>query len=160
MTRYAANTEVPAEKSRMEIETTLRRYGADSFMYGWDDEKAAVRFRAHDKFVAFVLPLPDRKDHSITHVKYANRNWETKRTDAQQGAEYEQRIRQRWRALALVIKAKLEAVETGITTFEDEFMAHLLLPDGQTVGEWFKPQLEEIYAKGLMPKRLLALTAG
>jgi hypothetical protein len=35
--KYAANTEVSAEKSRAEIETVLRRYGATGFMYGWDE---------------------------------------------------------------------------------------------------------------------------
>jgi hypothetical protein len=33
MTRYAADTSVSVEKSRMEIERTLARYGADAFAY-------------------------------------------------------------------------------------------------------------------------------
>ena len=36
MTKYAATTDVPAEKSRAEIEATLRRYGATGFAYGWE----------------------------------------------------------------------------------------------------------------------------
>ena len=31
MSKYASGTDVPAEKSRMEIERTLTRYGADEF---------------------------------------------------------------------------------------------------------------------------------
>ena len=40
MGRYAANTEVGSERSRAEIERTLTRYGATSFMYGWDQAGA------------------------------------------------------------------------------------------------------------------------
>jgi hypothetical protein len=54
-----------------------------------------------------------------------------------------------------VIKAKLEAVAAGITTIEDEFLAHTVLPDGSTFGEWAKPQLEEAYRLGSMPTHLL-----
>lgn len=68
--------------------------------------------------------------------------------------------RQRWRALALVIKAKLEAVETGIVSFEQEFLPHLVLPNGGTVHEWLAPQMEAVYDKGVMPRLLPQLTAG
>jgi hypothetical protein len=43
--------------------------------------------------------------------------------------------------LALCIKAKLEAVEAGIVTFDEEFFAHIVLPGGQTVGERLIPEL-------------------
>ena len=60
-------------------------------------------------------------------------------------------MRQRWRALALVIKAKLEAVEAGIVTFEEEFAMHMVLPNGQTVGEWVVPQINQAYELNQMP---------
>ena len=73
----------------------------------------------------------------------------------------EQAQRQRWRALLLVIKAKLEAIEAGIATFEDEFLAYTMLPSGETVGEWVSPQLDKVYEKGVMPATLrLALPVG
>jgi hypothetical protein len=62
--------------------------------------------------------------------------------------------RARWRALALVIKAKLEAVESGITTFEEEFLAHIVLPDGTTLGQWAAPRLAHVYDTGAMPPML------
>jgi hypothetical protein len=150
MTTYAANTVVSPEKSRGEIENTLKRFGADQFMYGYDQEKAVVRFRAKGKLVSIVLPIPAPNERRFTHVRY------TLRTEKQRQAAYDQAIRQQWRALALVIKAKLEAVESEIATFEDEFMAHLLLPDGQTIGEWIAPQMEAIYERDEMPKLLTA----
>ena len=50
-----------------------------------------------------------------------------------------------------VIKAKLEAVEASITTIEQEFLAHIVLPSGSTVGEWAAPQLALAYERGQMP---------
>ena len=55
----------------------------------------------------------------------------------------EEACRQRCRALLLIIRAKLEAVESGITTLEIEFLANILLPDGGTVGQWLSPASPE-----------------
>ena len=153
MARYAAQTEVSADRSRSEIERTLMRYGATSFAYGWEGSMAIIAFKAHGKHVRFHLPLPDRHDSEFTQHSRGVRSSE------QAEKLWEQACRQRWRALALVVKAKLEAVEAGITTFEDEFMAHVLLTDGTSVGDWMRPQLEEVYRTGLMPPLLPALPA-
>jgi hypothetical protein len=75
----------------------------------------------------------------------------------------EQEERTRWRSLLLVIKAKLEAVESSIATFEEEFMAQIVLPNQQTVGQWVLPEVARIYERGLMPDRQLTtgeVTAG
>lgn len=53
MAKYAATTEVSEEKSRMEIETILRRYGANAFSYGWEEHKAVIAFRAHERQVRY-----------------------------------------------------------------------------------------------------------
>ena len=69
-------------------------------------------------------------------------------------------MRQKWRALALVIKAKLEAVESGIAVFEDEFMAYIVLPGGEeTVGDFMRPQIAEAYRIGAAPNMLPMLPA-
>lgn len=131
MARYAEGTSVTPDRSRAEIERTLTRYGCQGFMYGWEqDSRAMIAFRAHDKTVRFLLPMPDpdADEFRLTPTGQA-------RSDAQAEKLYEGAIRQRWRALALAIKAKLEAVESGIVTFEDEFLAHFMLPEGDTVGE-------------------------
>lgn len=150
MPRYAEGTTVASEKSRAEIERTLRRYGADAFMYFEDRGRAAIAFRAHDRHIRFLLPMPDRNARQFTHTptKGLRRN-----PDAQREA-FEQAIRQRWRALTLVIKAKLEAVEAGISMFEDEFLANIVLPDGRTVSDFVKPQIAIAYESGKMPPLL------
>lgn len=152
MTRYAEKTTVPSERSRAEIEATLRRYGASQFMYGWEASRAVVAFQMCDRRVRFDLPMPDRNAREFTHTPSRG----ARRSEAEQEKAYEQACRQRWRALALVIKAKLEAVEAGITEFEDEFLAHITLPSGQTVGRWMRPQIARAYESGQMPPMLPA----
>ena len=156
MTRFAESTSVPADRSRAEIERTLQRWGATGFMYGWQESSALVAFVVAGRQVRFILPLPDQDDPQFARTP-AKRQV---RSPEQRLAAWEQATRQRWRALALVIKAKLEAVETGIVTFEQEFLPHLVLPDGSTVHDWIAPQMEQVYEKGIMPRLLPQLTAG
>lgn len=71
--------------------------------------------------------------------------WKNKkrRSDADIAKHWQQACRQRWRALALCIKAKLEAVECGIVSFEQEFLAHFQMPDGRTIGDHIIHQLKD-----------------
>ena len=73
---------------------------------------------------------------------------------------YEQEVRQRWRALAVTIKAKFAACEAGISVFEREFFYDTVLPNGQTVGEYMMPQIEQSYQTAKMPPMLPALEWG
>ena len=67
----------------------------------------------------------------------------------------EQACRRRWwPTLLLIIRAKLEAVEPGITTLESEFLANPVLPNGGAGGEWLAPQIDPAYATGRMPPML------
>ena len=146
---YAEKTNVSTEKSRAEIERILQRYGADQFMYGWDNDRAIVGFRMIGRQIKFLLTMPDKMDKKFTHTERGK-----KRSDDVAFKGWEQACRQKWRALSLVIKAKLEAVESGIAIFEDEFMANIVLPDGGTVSQFMLPQITEAYENGEMPKLL------
>lgn len=146
---YAQNTQVSADRSRAEIERTLQKYGANQFMYGWDQEKAVIGFRLAGRQIKFLLPMPDKKSKEFTRTATGKT-----RTEAAAFKEWEQACRSKWRALALVIKAKLEAVEAGITMFEDEFMANIVLPNGSTVSQFMLPQISKAYESGDMPKML------
>lgn len=134
MTRYAETTKVPVERTKHEIEQALKRYGADQFISGWEHGRAMLGFRAQQRMIRFELVLPD--------------------ADGRNKVKAEQQIRQRWRALLLVIKAKLEAVESNISTFESEFLAHIVLPDNRTVGQALAPQLAQMYTTKKMPPLL------
>lgn len=142
---YAAETEVSVEKTKAQIESLLMKGGADSFAAMSDREKAAVAFGMGGKTVRFVLPLPILKDF-ITSPKGNTRHGAGKIEKT-----WEQACRSRWRGLYLNIRAKLEAVEIGITSFESEFLAHFVLPNGKTVGEEVLPKLEDATKKHGQP---------
>lgn len=152
---YAKDTGVSVAKSRAEIEDLIIKYGATAFVSGSMDRDgktvAAITFVAHGRRVQFELELPDRAAFASFEVK-ANQWGHTRtvrRSPEQQAKAWEQACRQKWRALALVVKAKLEAVRTEITTFEDEFLAHIVVPgDGRTLGKIMRPALDAAYKSG------------
>lgn len=154
MTTYAASTSVSADRSRAEIEKTLARYGAARFAYGWEEDFAVIQFVAHERHVRFILPMPDRGAKEFIKTPTGR-----PRTKAQAEQAYEQAVRAKWRSLALIVKAKLEAVETGLVSFEREFAMWTVLPNGQTAGDWIEPQIAEAYASGEMPPFLPGISA-
>jgi hypothetical protein len=150
--KYASQTEVSVDRSQSEIKNTLQRYGATKYAYYEDDERAGITCEIQNRRIRFIVPLPSR---TADEFVYAGTGAKRKVRDVPtQHKFWEQACRQKWRALALVVKAKLEAVESGIATFEEEFLAYIVLPNNQTVNEYIKPQIEQAYLSGKMPKLL------
>jgi hypothetical protein len=151
---YAESTIVSVEKSRAEIERLLRRHRCTKFMCGTDNEqhRATVQFQANNRIVRFEIALPNPADPKHKRIK----NSYLQRSSAGVTKVVEQEERTRWRALLLVIKAKLESIESGIATFDDEFLAHIVLPNQQTVAQYIAPTIDRMYATG----RMLQLTTG
>jgi len=147
---YAADTTVSTDKSMAEIRRILQRWGADQLIWGETTNQAIVNFQMRSRQVRFVVSMPDRNAREFTHTPARG----TRRTAAQQEDAYEKAVRQRWRALALVIKAKLEAVESGISQFDSEFLSHIVLPNGQTVGDTVVPRIAEAYENNTVPPML------
>jgi hypothetical protein len=146
MPKYAVKTDVSVAKSKAEIEDTLQRYGASGFMSGWMGDTAMIAFQVNDRQVKFLLPMPDKENREFTHSPQGR-----VRTKEATHVAWEQGCRQRWRALSLAIKAKLEAVECGIVTFDQEFLAHIVGPNGRPIGETIIPQINA----GTMPRLML-----
>lgn len=107
-TAYAANTSVPVAQSIGEIEKMVRGAGATSFYRGDDGDRAVIGFQLKDRRIMFELPLA--------------------RDVRQTQQSYEQALRSRWRALVLAIKSKLVSVESGVESFEEAFLAHIVVP--------------------------------
>lgn len=152
--KYAVNTSVASDKSQGEIKSTLQRYGAAKYAYFEEDERSAIVFEFNNRRLRFDLPLPSRMADEFLYRHYAGEKTGTVLPVAKQHERWEQACRQRWRALALCIKAKLEAVESGITTFEEEFLSHIVMANGQTIGEFVVPQVAQICDSGTLPKLL------
>lgn len=153
MTRYAEHTSVPADRSRAEIDRVLSKYGASGFGYSWERREVAInpvpvygpKTEQRD-FAAIVFQFKERRVRLDVPMPTAREAGTTQRAEAQ--------TRQRWRALLLVIKAKLEAVESGIVSFDSEFLAQLVLPDGRTVADDVVPKVVDAYANHSMPALL------
>lgn len=149
MTEYAKNTSVSEAQSRVDIENVAKRFGATKFGGQWDDVGASIGFEIHGRLVRFSLQYPRRTDKKMSHTESGKQ-----RTDRQIQTEVDKETRRLWRSLFLVVKANLEGVASGIYTFDQLFMAHIVLPSGKTVGEHLVPQLEQSYASGQMPALL------
>jgi hypothetical protein len=128
--RYAQGTDVPTSKTRGEIEALLLRHGAAQILSGFDRA-------SRGGFVGFTL---HGRQYRIPIVRREDRN-----------RDAEQVEREQWRALLLLVKAKLEFVAGGLSTVESEFLAHVVLPNGSTVGDELAPRLEQAYATGTVP---------
>lgn len=154
---YAAKTEVSVEKTRMELDTLLQKNGASQRMMGTDDELgvAFVAFTIARRQVRLRVPLPKLDEVRASSARPPG-FWKRPedRKEAWFREQLEQRQRSRWRALLLLVKAKLEAVELGVSTIEREFLADISLPDGRSVHQALAQDIESAYLTGTMPPLL------
>lgn len=147
MTQFAAKTTVTPERSLSEIMATVSRYGASGFLHIQRGDKVFVGFEMRARQVRFALRLPDLGSDEF-HLEPNRRR---RRTPAAAKSAHDQAVRQQWRALALMIKAKLEAVESGIVEFDQEFMAHIVMPNGQTAADCILPRMRQALAGNPVP---------
>lgn len=112
---YAKGTVVSERESRAEIESLLKNEGCSAVVVGLNAEgHGVVKFTKGAREVRVLLRLPE--DGSRERPR-------------------------RWRVLLLVLKAKFEAVDAGISTFDAEFLAHIKLEDGQSAGAYMASRL-------------------
>lgn len=134
--RYAAETEVSADKSKFQIAELLRSRKVEAYHTGWDQSRDIIEFQWQGKQIRFVLEKP-----VIDGYRRNPRGGLRSPTEAQRAME--QADRQRWRALYLVIRAKIEAIEAQIAIFEEEFMAFIVVPgQNKTIGEIMVPRIQ------------------
>ena len=151
MSKFASQTTVSVANSRAEIEKEITRFGASGFASGWQDNRSLIEFIYKNKKIRFILEVPPRPEFNK-----ANRKIRGLWTERHGDEAWEQAKRQRWRALALIVKAKLVAVADGVTTFETEFMPHIVMPDDRTVAEHVMPEMDRAFISGVTPKLLTA----
>lgn len=115
---YAEKSKVTVESTRHEIERIVQKYGANKFATAVDHQSGIVmiEFMMKGRRIRFELHQPPQK--------------------------HPQKLRSKWRALLLAIKAKLESVSSGIETFDEAFLPHVVMKDGRRFGEIVIPQLE------------------
>jgi hypothetical protein len=124
---YAQDTTVSSYKSESEIRKMLKQLGADRFAVAEVEGNIEIRFAVGS--VVYQIARPD-----LPEIK---------------GKSEEQRERAAWRALVLLVKAKMVAIDQGITTVEREFMADTVLPHGAKLIDHYEELIESNYESGV-----------
>lgn len=149
--KYAEGTTVSIEKSKMDIEREVKRYGGTRFLSSWTNKdgfnSAVIMFEMpvgnQLRQVKFTIPMPTEEEIQDNLVR--------RKTQKQVQTLVVKEEKRRWRVIFLVLKAMLEAASSGLFTFDEIFMAHLVLSDGKTVGNRMIPDLEHILKTANMP---------
>lgn len=153
---YADRTEVPVERSKTELKRVIYNNGASNYKYGEEEDRAMVMFAKENRIIRFVIEFPPLDSKQFTHTPGRG----TKRTQTAAYKEYEAEQRRRWRSLILSVKAKFESAASGIETFEEAFLAQVLLPNKQTVAQMALPSVAAAYEKGVVESNLLPEVTG
>lgn len=145
--RYANGTTVSIERTKAELDKLLQDHGATQIGIMTDRTQgfSVLVFSLTGRMVRLEVYDGEVEEHRRTP---AGRERDDKAMDKAWRAER----RRRWRALLLIVKAKLEVIAAGDSTVDGEFLAHVVLPDGQTVGNMLGPRLDEAYRTGAMPE--------
>lgn len=121
---YAEGTTVPINTSRAELTSIMIKHGVLKFGWMWDSQTGTdqLMFEIGGGQYRIDITKPTADD---IYRKFPNH----RDTEAKVDSEH----RRRWRAAVLLLKAKMEFVDSGDTTLEREFLAYRLLPSGQTL---------------------------
>lgn len=155
--KFAADTAVPVERSQAEARSILNAHGCTKFALADEGDRSAIQaVLAKDGssvMLRFSITLPSKDEEGIKNYKRGS--WTYDRTPTARDQAHAQECRRRWRCLVLLLKAKFAAVDSGIVLFQDEFLAHLVLPSGETVAGWAARELAPAIAGGRMPTSLM-----
>lgn len=133
---FASKTTVSSDKTMGEIRKMVNGAGATSFAVFEETGRAMVAFRLKDRNIRMTITLDAPKSSFNSQREKAG---------------FEQRHRTKWRALGLVIKAKLESVASGIETIEEAFLPHVVMENGRTVYEEIKAPIQIRYEGNNVP---------
>lgn len=144
---YAKGTEVAVEKTVAELVSMVRRAGGAQIAQLDDHDRFVLAFSMSERQVRFVVEFDPP-----THERFAKRrtnqhSWDWA-TDAQRLQASDQHRRERMRALLLVVKAKLESVDSKVETFEEAFLANVVMPDARTLYEHVREPIKDAYLLG------------
>lgn len=147
MNRYAQKTNVSVEKSKFELDKLLGAHGATRRGVMADDTagSAVVAFCLDGRPIRIEVTLPTAESLEADALNgRPPRGWKSWTDHKRQSwckKEAVQQRKQRWRALVLLTKAKLETISDGLSTVEGEFLAHLVMPSGKRLLEEATPAL-------------------
>src|SRR5512139_2781648 len=144
-----SETAVPVERSKEAIRKLLITFGARGVQFSEDfaehliNVKFAKDIGGHLRTVSVSLKIPDPppQKRPRKHGTWRGGKYHAPKADADR---WEQMERATYRALHWWLKSQFEAVEFGLMSFEDVFLAHFeWVIDGRTttVGAMIMPHL-------------------
>lgn len=142
---YAEGTSVPVEKSVGEIVKLVKKAGAERIAQYEEPGAIAVQFFMNDRMLRFRVQFPTWEEmpkRDSGNYRYNDIPVERRKVKA------DATRRQRARALLLVIKAKLESVESQVESFDEAFLPNIVMSDGLTVMERIREPLALEYQSG------------
>lgn len=148
--QFASKTDVPVERTRMDIEKMLRSYGATGFVIGWHQQRQQIGFVIDGLQIRFTFDSPTAEDC----CRRANGD---RLPEYQHKGAIEQAERTLWRELHRMIQGKLIAAFSPYRTVYEEFHADIVLANGQTFSEWSKPLYRAMLERSGMPPLLPGL---
>lgn len=157
--KYAKGTDVTVRQSLAELEDLIERFAGNQpsgFGYATQGRVTTVQFEIRNRRVRLSIHLPDLETYRMVGI---NQHVRAQRTDAETKAAWQREVNRLWRSLVDVVKAKLVAIDDGITTFEAEFLANLVLPSGDTIGERMAVDLETTLRTGELPPLMPGMPA-
>lgn len=127
--RYATETTVSVSSSQAELRRLLSKYGVASFGFAEQPGGAMLAFQSGGHSHRVFMPIRSADNAAFAYAG-------TRRRDAKgRKAAAAQEERARWRALVLLVKAKLEYAGILGQGVESAFAEYRVLPSGCTVQE-------------------------
>ncbi len=140
------DTDVTVDRSQARIRTLLARYGADSMRVSENFKTGEIRitFECQGRPICLPLSTSAYEDALKDETPYSSR---TRRSLTKYNEDMREKAQKGiWRAAESWLKATLEAVEFGIVSFEEAFLASFgrELPDGTVIrlGDQIIPMLD------------------
>jgi hypothetical protein len=155
----AGGVEFAVAEREVDVVSTLthNRYDPQAGVYVLEKVQAkameyALAFRLTDRRVQFRMRTKPWQDFVVFKPGRHHRS------EGQARAKADQHQREQWRALYVTIKAKLVSVESGVETFEEAFLAHVVVQtdDGpRRIADLAAPAIAAAYSGRPLPPLLL-----
>jgi hypothetical protein len=130
--RYAEGTSVSVDSSRGEITGILTKHGVKKMGWMSDGVSDQLVFEIDGHNFRFTMEMPT--------LEWAKREYPNA---YDWGAKVQAEWRRRWRANVLLLKAKLEFIDSGDSTLTRELLPYMVTKNGKTI--------EELMAIGGLP---------
>ena len=147
---YAETTTVSVEKSVAEIVTLIRRQDGAQIAQLDDDARYVIAFTMAARQIRFIVQFDP-----LSHKRFDLDGRGLRRTAEGRRVQWEQHRRQRMRALLLVIRAKFESIDSKVETFEEAFLANVVMADNKTLYERVKEPIALEYDSGKIAPLML-----